>query len=244
MLRTRRVALVTGASRGIGESIAVELASMGLALALTARHPDELASVVARCLASGAPAAAAFTADLSNPDELGPLIEAVTARFGGLDVLVNNAGVWIEEPVASADLAAWDRCLDVNLRAVIHLTHHALPWLVDGIAPAVVNISSIAGQRSYAGGGIYTATKHGLMGFSGSLFHDVRERGVKVCAVCPGYVDTAMHAGRPNPLDRSAMIQPADVARTVRFVLEFPANACPTEITLMPQRHPTSGGRR
>lgn len=123
--------------------------------------------------------------------------------------------------------------LDINFRSLVRLTKAAIPHLLEHSESAVINLSSIAGRMTFAGGGIYSATKHAVHAFSGCLFDDLRDRGMKVSAIYPGFVDTEMTAAVRG--DRSHMIQPDDVARTLEFVLTFPANACPTEIVVRPQ---------
>jgi len=245
-----RVAIVTGASRGIGRAVAIELASHGATLALCARTERDLLETAAACRDLGAHAEA-LPVDLTQMSEIPGLVERVVARLGRLDVLVNNAGMMAGGDPASADLDAWDRALDLNLRAVIHLTHAALPHIreaarqadgdePEGVGTGVVNIASIAGLRSIAGASMYCATKHGVVGFSGSLFDDVRSAGIKVSAICPGYVATDMPP--EDGLDATRMIQPEDIAATVSFVLGFPSTGCPTQIVVRPQRSPYDGG--
>ena len=119
---------------------------------------------------------------------------------------------------------------------MIHLTRHALPHIQKQSAGGIINIASVAGKMTHKKGGIYTATKHGVIGFTGSLYEDVRELNIKVCAICPGFVNTDMV--RNTKLDSSKMIQPEDIARTILFVLKFPDTGCPTEITVRPQQSP------
>jgi NAD(P)-dependent dehydrogenase (short-subunit alcohol dehydrogenase family) len=102
---------------------------------------------------------------------------------------------------------------------------------------AIINIASISGKMSFGGAAVYAASKHALVGFTGSLYEDVREAGIKVCAICPGFVNTGMASRNPD-LDPSRMIQPEDVARAVLFVACFPETGCPTEIVIRPQRSP------
>jgi NADP-dependent 3-hydroxy acid dehydrogenase YdfG len=236
----QRVALVTGGSRGIGAAVGVLLASQGWSVALVGRDPDALSRAIQACELGQPEGAqtAGFSCDLSRMDDLPVLVQSVVERFGRVDALVHSAGLWVEQPLERADLGVWDAVLDVNLRAVIHLTHAALPHLVESKSGAVVVISSTAGRRTYANGGLYCASKYGVMGFAGALFEELREQNIKVCAICPGVVNTDMHDPAAEGYDAAKMIQPADVALSVGFVLNSPSTVCPTEVVLMPQRNP------
>ncbi|RYF10334.1 MAG: SDR family NAD(P)-dependent oxidoreductase [Deltaproteobacteria bacterium] len=119
-------------------------------------------------------------------------------------------------------------------QAVIHLTHHALPQLRAAKRAAVINIASVSSKHTHAGGAIYCASKHALLGFSNCLFEDVRDEHIKVCAICPGYVATDMIKGVDVEMKKA--IQPADIAHTVLYVLDCGATACPTEIVVRPQQ--------
>lgn len=227
-------AIVTGASRGIGRAIALELGARGAHLALIARREEPLLAVANEVERRGG-RACVFPCDLTETARLAGLMEAIIAKLGRLDALVNNAGAFDFTPVGDADLERWDQVLDVNLRAAIHLTRHALPHLERNRTSAVINIASVAGKDCLATGGVYAASKFGLFGFAGSLFEDVRERGVKVCTIAPGQVASRIDV---IPLERSVVIPPEDIAKVVAFVLEFPSTSCPTEIVLRPQHRP------
>ncbi len=230
------VALVTGASRGIGRAIAEGLAAEGCDLGLVARRKRGLLKTARLCAESLAQAVP-IQADLARKKAAEEVVRRTIDAFGRLDILVNNAGVMLRGAAHDADLADWDQTLEVNLRALMHLTRHALPHLMRRPRSAVINISSIAGKMGFPGGGAYCASKHGVMGFSEALFEDVREHGVKVCAICPGYVRTELVSARGG-LDPDRMIQPEDVAEAVLFVARFAHTGCPTEIVLRPQRTP------
>ncbi len=228
------VIAITGASRGIGAAIATALAKPGAVLALLGRDDASLRPTADSCRAYGA-TAACFAADLSRSAELAPLVSRIQEACGPIHTLINNAGLFLEAPILEGDMEAWDQALDVNLKAAIHLTRHALKAMPEG--GAVVFIASSASRRAYAGGTNYCAAKFGLLGFAGALFEDVRERGIKVCSILPGVVDTGMHDG-DDSLDKAKMIQPEDVAAAVAFALSMPSRTCPTEIALQPQRAP------
>ena len=228
----KKVIIITGASGGIGAATARHLAKHGMTLALAGRNIQKLERVAEDCRKSGA-LAEVFPGDISEESYTASLPDAVQDKFGAIHSLFNNAGVFETGSFATADISSWDMALDVNFRSLLHLTKAALPHLLDHSESAVINLSSIAGRMTFAGGGIYSATKHAVHAFSGCLFDDLRNQGLKVSSIYPGFVDTGMTAGVEG--DRSHMIQPDDVARTVRFILEFPTNACPTEIVIRPQ---------
>ena len=227
-----KVILITGASGGIGAATARRLAKKGMALALAGRNVKKLEAVAQECMKLGG-LAEIFPGEITDEDYTSGLPDAVKAQLGTLNALFNNAGVFETGAFDQADISRWDAALDINFRSLLHLTKAAVPHLLENSESAVINLSSIAGRTTFGGGGIYSATKHAVHAFSGCLFDDLRDRGLKVSAIYPGFVDTGMTSGVEG--DRSNMIQPDDVARTLEFVLEFPSNACPTEIVIRPQ---------
>lgn len=234
---TDKVALITGANRGIGWATALKLAQQGYRIALVGRKLSELQMAKTHLQLARSGNHQYFVCDLSQTQEFPILLDQVLKHFGRLDVIINNAGLLVEEDIAKADLGAWDQALDINLRAGMHLIHHALPHL-KRTAGSIVNIGSTAGFRTYRGGANYCATKYGLRGFSGALFEDVRNDGIKVCLIEPGFVNTQMHDAVKENLETERMIQPEDVAEAISYVLATPTRICPTEITLMPQVDP------
>lgn len=227
-----KVILITGASGGIGAATARRLAKKGMALALAGRNVKKLQAVAQECKKLGG-LAEVFPGEITDQDYTSGLPDAVRAHFGALNALFNNAGVFETGAFDQADISRWDTALDINFRSLLHLTKAAVPHLLENTESAVINLSSIAGRMTFGGGGIYSATKHAVHAFSGCLFEDLRDRGLKVSTIYPGFVDTGMTFGVEG--DRSKMIQPDDVAGTLEFVLEFPSNACPTEIVIRPQ---------
>ncbi|BDI30168.1 aldehyde dehydrogenase [Capsulimonas corticalis] len=232
----RRAALVTGAGRGIGRAIAIMLAEEGYDVALTARGADELSQTAHECEAHGV-RALALPADITDPAQLGRVVETCVREFRGLNVLVSNAGSFHWGAADTADPDDWDHLVDLNLKASMRVTRLALPHLLaaeDGAA--VLFIASMAGRVAFGMNAAYVASKHGVVGFAGSVFKDVRERGVKVCAICPGLVETSIT--HDIGADHAKMIQPEDIAEAARYVLRSPSRVCPTEILLQPQRAP------
>jgi short-subunit dehydrogenase len=236
--KTQRVALVTGAGRGIGRATALALARDGYALCLAARSFDELEET--RRLSGLEPSRSLIVLiDLAGEDSPQELFDAALDHFGQIDVLVNNAG-WAppRTPLLKTSAATQDRILAVNLRAPIALARLAAARMAKSAGGgAIVNVASAAARSTSAGEAVYAAAKAGLVAFSRAAFAELRSSGVKVAVITPGLVDTALIP--PNKhLDRSLMLAPEDVAGAVMSVLRTPAHACPVEIALEPQRSP------
>ncbi len=232
-----QAAIITGGGRGIGKAIALRLAQEGSDLAIAARTANELntaaheiAGLGVRCLT--------LPMDVTDRAQLEELVETVIREFGRIDILVNNAGGGPPRtPVIKARLTDWDSTLRSNLWATMVLSKLVLSTMIDRQKGAIVNIASLAGKMGKPGEAAYAAAKFGVMGFSQSLFEEVRDYNIKVTTICPGYVDTRLIP--PNRrVDRTKMIRPQDVAEVVYSVVTSPASCCPTEIIIHPQRDP------
>ncbi len=228
---TDQVAVVTGASKGIGKAIAIRLAQEGIHVALLGRSLSLLEEAADACTALGVQAMP-VQCDLSQISSLEKVVQQILDKFNTIHILINNAGQYVNGSADQCDLAKWDRALDINLRAMMHLTRHTLPHIKKNTSGAIINIASISGKLIHKGGANYCATKHGVLGYTGCLFEDVRDLNIKVSAICPGYVNTLMAPDH----SREKMIQPEDIAHAVHFILTCPATACPTEIVIRPQR--------
>jgi 3-oxoacyl-[acyl-carrier protein] reductase len=231
-----KVALVTGAGRGIGRAVALRMAKAGCRFVLTARNLARLEEVQEQVRRDGGDAAI-VGADLTRDEDLHRVAEEAGRAFGGVDFLINNAGWGKRSPVVRAKIEDIDQTLRLNLRAPMLLARRLVPSMIEKRAGAVINIGSISGKSGEADGAAYSASKFGLIGFTQSLYEEVREYGIKVSVILPGFVDTPMIPPVKH-LDRSKMIQPDDVAQAVLYVLTAPATACPVEITIRPQRTP------
>ena len=226
-------ALVTGASSGMGRAIAIELAHAGVECAIIGRDQSRLDETVRACADAGHPAHPVICS-LDRVDTIEGAVQDAIGRLGGLHILVNSGGVHADGKAHEVNLLDWDRVLDINFRAIYHLVQHAIKEIIKQPGGAIVNIGSIT--VPYSGGGMQMGAKRALSGYSEALFEDVREYGVKVCTINPGYVNTPMV--KSDRIDRTRMIQTEDVARTVMFVLTMSETTCPTEIVLRPQRSP------
>jgi NAD(P)-dependent dehydrogenase (short-subunit alcohol dehydrogenase family) len=237
----RKVALVTGAGRGVGRAIAVALAQAGYALCLAARTREELDRT--RELSGLTPAQSLIVLiDLAQEDAPDGLIETVNDHFGRLDVLVNNAG-WAppRTPLIKLRGEDQDRILAVNLRAPIALARLAATRMASQPGGGtIINLASSAARRMSAGETVYAAAKAGLIAFTHAAFADLRERGIKLSVIIPGLIDTSL-IPQNKRLDRSLMLRPEDIAAAVMTIVQAPAGVCPIEMVLEPQRDSMRG---
>src|SRR5678809_817984 len=215
-----RVALVTGAGRGIGRAVALMLAQSGCRVILCARTVEQL-QAVEREITNHNGTACAVRADLTDDAAVQTLAAESRRLFGTVDVLINNAGWGKRAPVAKAKIEDWDQTFRLNLRAPMMLARELLPDMIAKGEGAVINIGSVSGKTGEANGAAYSASKFGLIGFTQSLYEEVREHGIKVSVILPGFVDTPMIPPVKH-LDRKKMIQPDDVAQAVLYVLSCP----------------------
>jgi short-subunit dehydrogenase len=230
----RKTAVITGASRGIGEAIATCLAAEGYNLVLIGRDLDRLGDVSARCQKFDVKVHV-ISFDLTQIDQIPGLVANVLSMNSTIDVLINNAGVFVSGDLSSGNFQDWDLALDLNFRSVYHLTNRLLnSFGEDG--GTIINVSSISALISSSGSEIYSATKAALKAYSSSLFESVREKGIKVTCLMPGFVNTDM--GQAGGLISEKMIQPEDVAKTVSWIINTSTTVCPTEIILRPQHSP------
>ena len=228
-------ALITGASKGIGKAIALRLGQLNYSLLLIGRDSKELISAAKECEDQGA-TVSVRAGDLTDDSFRETLVPFALDSLGFIDVLINNAGSSDSAPIQEADLVAWDKVLDLNVRTALHLSRNVLPHMIERRRGAVINISSIQGRAVVPMGGIYCATKHAINGLTGCMFEDVREYGIKVSSIMPGYVETRMTEHMKKVAEN--MLGPDDVADAVEYVLSSSPRCCPTELVLRPQRAP------
>ncbi len=230
-----KVALITGASRGIGLAIARSLAAMGAKLGLCARDPGRLIGVAAEFERHGVPVLA-FPADVSRPGDIASLVQKTEQSLGPIEILVNNAGIGLFGPIQEASEANWDAVLDTNLKSVFLLSRAVAPGMIARRSGHIVNIASLAAKNSFAGGGIYCASKWGLLGLTECMAEDLRPHGIRVSAVCPGSVatDFSPHGNK----DPRKMLQPEDVAHAVEAILTQAPQSFISEVLLRPTQKP------
>jgi 3-oxoacyl-[acyl-carrier protein] reductase len=220
-----RVALVTGASRGIGRAVALRLGQGGAAVVVNYHVNAKAAQEVVNEIEAGGSQAAAFQADVSKPDEVDRLIEFTLATYGRLDILVNNAGITRDTLLVRMDEETWDTVIDLNLKGTYLCTRMVLRTMLRQRSGRIVNISSIVGIVGNAGQGNYAASKAGMLGFTRSVAREVASRNITVNAVAPGYIETDIWDGVPDqardqvvrmiPLERAG--RPEEVANAVAF---------------------------
>src|SRR5512142_1995991 len=220
-----RVALVTGASQGIGRACAIELAKAGAAVALCARNEEKLAAVASEITSAGGNAAI-FKLDVANEDEIKAVTKAAIQQFGKVDVLVNNAGITRDQLVMRMKRADWDVVLSTNLTSAYLMVQGVIGSMLKQRWGRIVNVSSIFGQVGQIGQANYAASKAGLIGLTMSLAREFASRNITVNAVAPGYIETAMTEGLAPELKESVMkLIPLgragtdlEVARAVKFL--------------------------
>ena len=236
------VAIVTGASKGIGLGIARAFVERGMQVAVSARSERELARAVQEL--GGGDRVAAVPADVQRPDDAARLVKEVVARFGGLDVLVNNAGIGRFANVADMTIDTWRQVIDTNLNGVFYCCHAALPELRRRGGGYIVNISSLAGKNSFVGGAAYCASKAGLNAFSEALMQEVRHDNIRVSYVMPGSVATDFGAvdgnDRHGP-DESWKLTADDVAQVVVDLVTLDSRALASRVEMRPSKPPRKG---
>jgi NADP-dependent 3-hydroxy acid dehydrogenase YdfG len=241
------VALVTGASSGIGEATAEILAQHGAAVALVARRIDRLDDLAAKLKSDGA-SVLAIQADVANRDEAYDAVDRVAAEFGRLDTVINNAGVMLLGPIENAPVEEWERMVHVNLLGLLYCSKAALPHLLkaaDGEPRGVadlVNVSSVAGRVPRLGSGVYNATKHAVGAFSESLRQEVTGRHVRVSLVEPGAVTTELVShNRPEIRDQMSQrfagtqrMEATDIADVIGYIVSRPRHMAINEVLVRP----------
>jgi 3-oxoacyl-[acyl-carrier protein] reductase len=228
------VALVTGGSAGIGRAIAFTLGRAGWRVAICARSPEPIEATLADLRAAGI-TAMGTTADVGLPTEIERVISQVEQELGPVTTLVNNAGVLIGKRIEALSFEEWDVTMATNLRSLFAACRRVLPGMRERGEGDIVNIASLAGKNGIIGGTAYAASKHAVLGFSKSLMLETRKDGIRVIAICPGSVDTAMMR---DPAVRGAAakqrLDPQDVADAVLTTLRLPRGAMLSELDIRP----------
>ena len=245
------VALVTGASSGIGEATALRLAEQGAAVALAARRVDRLAALATK-IKDGGGTALVLATDVTDERQARDAVQATVSELGRLDTLINNAGVMLLGPAVGAPLAEWQQMVQLNLLGLLYCAHAALPHLLaaaqDGPRQVadMVNVSSVAGRTTRSGSGVYNATKHGVGAFSDALRQEVTQRHVRVSLVEPGAVETELAShNRPEIQDglrerfaTMERLRADDIADTITYIVTRPRHMAINELLVRPTDQP------
>jgi len=234
---TGQVALVTGASRGIGRAIAVMLAQQGAMVIAAARNQAALENVVGEIKEQGGQAKS-IVFDLTDEQSIKALVEKIEAELGRLDILVNNAGLAYSALFENTVTEDFDRVMATNVRGPFILTRQCLPMLKQAERGFIINISSVVGIKGYPHQSAYTASKHALRGMSISLAEELRNTAVRVHVLCPGGVDTDMVSNVRPDINKDELIAPEEIAELVRYLVTHKGNGIVDEIHI---RRATSG---
>jgi len=232
---TQPVALITGASSGIGRAIALKLASANTNLALVGRDLLKLQAVQQEVNKLGV-TARVYSIDMARPKEVKPQIESIIQAWGRLDTLVNNAGIGYTNSLLDTPLAEWQQVLDINLTSAFQCIQAVLPVMRQQQQGTIINIASIAAKNAFPGWGVYSASKAALASLSQTLRAEERINGIRVTTICPGAVDTPIWDSPTVQveLNRAAMLTPDSIAQLVWQILLLPNTAVVEELILMP----------
>ncbi len=229
-----QIAVVTGAGRGIGRAIAIELGKMGAQVVVSARSRTELEDT-ARLIGTRA---SVIPADVRRKEDLQRLFEQVTTTLGPVDILVNAAGLGIFGPVVDVRDEDFEILIETNLRGIFFTSRFVLPSMIERKRGHIINIASIAGKVGSANRAVYCASKFGVVGFSESLAEEVRQHGVRVSVICPGSTDTRFSPSETSGKSRERMLRPEDIAHAVRMLVSQAPNSFISEIIMRPTQKP------
>jgi len=231
-----KVAIITGASRGIGLAVAHRLGTLGAKLSLCARDARKLESAAGELRAAGAAAVFSAAVDVTHGEQILALVQNSEKALGPVEILVNNAGIGYFGPTHEATEATWDSVLDTNLRSVFLASKAVAPGMIARQGGHIINIASLAGKNAFAGGGIYCASKWGLLGLTECMAEDLRGYGIRVSAICPGSVatDFSPHGKK----DIRKMLQPEDIAHVVEMLVTQAPQSFISEVLMRPTQKP------
>jgi len=232
-----KTALVTGGSKGIGRAIVQELMEGGFHVSMAARTCEDLDRAKDELARISGGEVMAVVADVRDSGACQTLVEQTVERFGGLDLLVNNAGVGRFAPIHEMSDEDWEVQIETNLNGVFYLSRAAVPYLKKSDGAWIINIGSLAGRNTFAGGVAYNASKFGLLGMSEAMMLDLRYEGIRVSLIMPGSVDTGF-GNRPSGEKEGWALTPKDVSRALLDLLRYPGNALPSRVELRPSQPP------
>lgn len=235
MQLTNKTAIVTGGTKGIGRGIAEALIDEGVQVCISARHQSEIDAVVSQLNTKGK--AIGLVCDVREYDQVKGLIEYAVKELGGLDILINNAGVGTFKTVAETSPGDFRAVLETNLFGVFYCCHEAIPQMKQRGGGYIINISSLADANPHPRMAAYNASKFGLNGFSEALMQEVRHDGIKVSYIMPGSVNTEFGGDTPSD-EKSWQLTPKDIARVVIDLLQHDDRSLPSRVEIRPSRPP------
>ncbi|PZO42389.1 MAG: short-chain dehydrogenase [Pseudanabaena frigida] len=230
---TGKKAIVTGASSGIGKEVALRLLESGAQVSLLSRHPDRvLNDLPVGCKAKG------YAIDLGEISQVSEKIKAIVADMGGVDILINNAGMAYIGELIDMPLAEWQKLFDLNLTSVFQCLQATLPTMRSQKSGTIINVASIAAKQAFPNWAAYCASKFALLGLTQAIALEEQPHGIKVMSICPGSVDTPLWDTLgdkvPPSFNRSAMLRPSDVAASIMTLINLPVDAIISNLVLMP----------
>jgi NAD(P)-dependent dehydrogenase (short-subunit alcohol dehydrogenase family) len=220
----KKKVLISGASRGIGRSIAVTLAERKYSLFLTGRDIAKLEETKAMCLEAGAECIVIKTADITSESDIIALFETVKSEFKTLDVLINNAGMGIFKHITDTTLEEWQLVQKTNLDSAFVFTREAMKMMKKQHYGTIINIASVVGIKGYPNQGAYTSSKHGMVGLTKVTAEEGRKFGIKAHVICPGGVATEMVLQARPDIPADELIPPKEVSKLVEYFLDLPSN--------------------
>lgn len=232
-----QVAIVVGASSGMGRATALAFAAEGAKMAVAARRQAELDGLLAEIVKAGG-TAMAQVADVAKPSDVDAVVRKAVERFGRVDVLANAAGVNVSNrQLATLDQAGWDRIIGINLTGAFHCTQAVLPQMRQQKGGLIIHVASISGLWGDFSGAAYQASKHGIVGLANATRMEERLNGIRVTVIYPGLCDTSLLNVRPVPptkAQRDQMMQPEDIAAACVFAAGLPPRTYVSDLSLMP----------
>jgi 3-oxoacyl-[acyl-carrier protein] reductase len=233
-MSSTRVALVTGATEGIGRAVAFALGRAGWSVGVCARTPGRLDRLLHDLRGAGI-TAEGLPADVGDEAQVKAMTRHVSSALGPVDTLVNNAGVLIARTIGELSVDDWDITMRTNVRSLFLVTREVLPGMRSAGRGDIVNVASLAGRSGFIGGTAYVASKHAVLGFSRALMLEERKNNIRVIAVCPGSVATAMLENQPLlPSNAEKILRPEDVADAILTTLRLPGRALVSELDIRP----------
>jgi len=231
MMAQQKVALITGASKGIGKAISIGLAELGYKVVLTGRNKNDLEKVAKEINNSQSSTPVIFQLDITDSKKIKETIKEIVNATGRIDVLVNNAGIFIDGSLSLSE-ENFNALLHTNLTAQFVVLQDVVPVMKKQKSGYIFNIASRAGVIGFAGNAGYVASKFGMVGLSQSLYRELTPQGIKVTAICPSWVNTRMAFEAGTPVEPEEMIQPEDIFQTIKWLLKLSPGACIKEIVL------------